>query len=370
MSSCYEDNHSLYFESGILTRNQIMASITFLVSQMRKSFLSLMKDTFTMKVTLVSKKNNSGSFCYVWISDPAIYHFLTGNNPDGSERVEKFPDPDWVSPKKSKDEEMTSLLAQYESKKKTFEKDKSFRKKQMKMDLQKFLSKVTDDDDWGTGSWGLSIENAGNIDWTEEEDSEESIRRNYDLENKNEKTKIESWFSELKEDLIEKHTCPHLLKKLERLYDSPIIKYTSKQIEILRNYKQNLMDDSSYDSEVDDDDIEEEFELNIEAAKTILYEGTTKNNLFTSIKIPKWVNENYLRKIFSKYSTSMDPKFPLFHFFEIPNRKKNAPKIKCVKVIFAPETWYDATFALFHSRKIVIKDRNNCLITLYFNPPR
>lgn len=53
------------------------------------------------RVNLVTKRDGTTcGFAFVWVTNPEVYHILTGKNPDGTERFEKRPDPDWKPPEK------------------------------------------------------------------------------------------------------------------------------------------------------------------------------------------------------------------------------------------------------------------------------
>jgi hypothetical protein len=47
---------------------------------------------------IVDKEGKYFGFGYIRVSEPKIYWMLLGRNPDGSERFEEYPDPDWVKP--------------------------------------------------------------------------------------------------------------------------------------------------------------------------------------------------------------------------------------------------------------------------------
>jgi len=47
---------------------------------------------------IVDKEGKYFGFGYIRVSDPKIYWMVLGRNPDGTERIEEYPDPDWKPP--------------------------------------------------------------------------------------------------------------------------------------------------------------------------------------------------------------------------------------------------------------------------------
>ncbi len=47
---------------------------------------------------IVNKYGEYFGFGYIWLSNPEVYHMLLGKNPDGSDRIKEYLDPNWIPP--------------------------------------------------------------------------------------------------------------------------------------------------------------------------------------------------------------------------------------------------------------------------------
>ena len=126
----YYDEHTLYIGCGVANENQIAESLKesitnaekILATKLKKSKIEKLKTKTSKRKEikkleskdlinfrpercrfqinlLVNKDGAYHGYAYVYISDPEIYWMLLGKNPDGSERIEEIPDPDWEPPK-------------------------------------------------------------------------------------------------------------------------------------------------------------------------------------------------------------------------------------------------------------------------------
>lgn len=93
----YYNEHLVYLNSGVATDAQIRRSINQALQNVRRK-VNLPLPTY-YRVNVVS--NRSGKlfgYSYVWFTNPEVYNLAIGKNPDGSERVEYYDDPEWNPP--------------------------------------------------------------------------------------------------------------------------------------------------------------------------------------------------------------------------------------------------------------------------------
>lgn len=156
----YYDNNTLYVDCGVATERQISDSLKIAIHEAEKLLAQKEKDRQIKKAKdkirycrnsnkrkqlkqeldkltskplsefhkqscrykinlLVNKDGAYLGFGYIRVSLPEIYWMLLGRNPDGSERFEDIPDPDWVAPgPKSPTTDFEEILE--EEKKKTW----------------------------------------------------------------------------------------------------------------------------------------------------------------------------------------------------------------------------------------------------------
>lgn len=70
-------------------------------SQLEKALRKAIEDTglqCEFRVNLVTSRGQYCGHAYVHISNLLVFYMLIGRNPDGTERVEKYPDPSWKAP--------------------------------------------------------------------------------------------------------------------------------------------------------------------------------------------------------------------------------------------------------------------------------
>jgi hypothetical protein len=91
------DEHTIYCDTAVATEKQLADAFRQAILDAAKVLGE--KNTCKFKVNLlVDKEGKYFGFGYVRVSDPRVYWMLLGRNPDGSERVEEYPDPNWLPP--------------------------------------------------------------------------------------------------------------------------------------------------------------------------------------------------------------------------------------------------------------------------------
>ena len=102
----YFDNSILYIDSGVANSFQISSCLKIAIAQAEKILGRPTNCRFKINL-LVNKEGEYFGYGYIWISSPEIYWMLLGKNPDGSERIEEYPDPDWKPPVREKKENLS-----------------------------------------------------------------------------------------------------------------------------------------------------------------------------------------------------------------------------------------------------------------------
>lgn len=101
MTDRYYDHHTLYVETGVAHRHQVVEVFAEAIKRL--------DIPCKFKVNLVETKSGYCGYAYVWISSPQVYNALLGRNLDGSERVEWYDDPNWKSPTKPLEDALDEL---------------------------------------------------------------------------------------------------------------------------------------------------------------------------------------------------------------------------------------------------------------------
>lgn len=97
MSQKYYDEHTIYCDTSVATEKQLAECIKKAIIDATQILGE--KTTCKFKVNLlVNKEGKYFGFGYVRVSDSRVYWMLLGRNPDGTERVEQYPDPNWTPP--------------------------------------------------------------------------------------------------------------------------------------------------------------------------------------------------------------------------------------------------------------------------------
>ena len=107
MSGVYneDDSNVIYVITGIARKSQIETAF--------KNAISKLQIPCRFRVNLLLDRDGKRlGYAYIWISSMEVVYALLGKNTDGTERVEKYDDPDWVPPKISFDEAVAQAEAE------------------------------------------------------------------------------------------------------------------------------------------------------------------------------------------------------------------------------------------------------------------
>ena len=94
------DNHTLNLQTPNLTRDQVIEALEKLLQNIKETH----KIATPYHINYVYRFNRDNGalehsgVCFVFVKDSRVYHMILGRNPDGTDRVETKPDPDWVPP--------------------------------------------------------------------------------------------------------------------------------------------------------------------------------------------------------------------------------------------------------------------------------
>lgn len=92
----YSEN-ILKIETGLARQDNLEASFKTLFETICEDYPGEGYESAEYHVNVVTGVEGAlRSFGYVWMSDPRICRMLLGKNPDGSERIHEYDDPDWV----------------------------------------------------------------------------------------------------------------------------------------------------------------------------------------------------------------------------------------------------------------------------------
>lgn len=98
LATKFFDKHTLYIDTGAIPKDKleiiINNSINDIVKFLKKEYKLNINPEH--KLNLVTNKDNQSlGYAYLWVADEKLYNICCGLNPDGSERIEQIPDPDW-----------------------------------------------------------------------------------------------------------------------------------------------------------------------------------------------------------------------------------------------------------------------------------
>jgi len=98
-ASKYFDNKTLFVTSLAANEAQVEAALK---GALKRAVTILGGFDCYYRINVVTLRDDQlVGYTYIRVTNPAIYHLLCGRNPDGTERVEVIPDPDWVPPETS-----------------------------------------------------------------------------------------------------------------------------------------------------------------------------------------------------------------------------------------------------------------------------
>jgi hypothetical protein len=103
---------TLHITSGIARQEQLEAALKAVFKQIRDHYPDDgYEKAYFLANVITDTKGNIFGYAYAWVSDPRIYFMLIGRNPDGTERYEEYPDPNWVEPTAERPVPAASLLS-------------------------------------------------------------------------------------------------------------------------------------------------------------------------------------------------------------------------------------------------------------------
>ena len=100
----------LKVDSGLLTHRQVSFGISKVIKEVALLDPSVKDCEFFINV-VENKDNKKFGLSYVWVKSPVLYNVLLGKNLDGSDRIERVDDPDWVEPERDYFEAMAEAEA-------------------------------------------------------------------------------------------------------------------------------------------------------------------------------------------------------------------------------------------------------------------
>ena len=93
----FYDTHTIYCDSGVASPSQISTSLKKAIAEAEKKLNRRTNCRFKINL-LVNREGEYFGYGYIWVSSPEIYWMLLGRNPDGTERIREYPDPNWKPP--------------------------------------------------------------------------------------------------------------------------------------------------------------------------------------------------------------------------------------------------------------------------------
>lgn len=95
----YYNTNTLHINTGVANEDNIITSLRLAINEIGFKLNRTFKCPFKVNIIRIrdkiSGKQKTVGYGYIWIGDPEIYWILAGHNPDGSERIEEYPDPNW-----------------------------------------------------------------------------------------------------------------------------------------------------------------------------------------------------------------------------------------------------------------------------------
>lgn len=211
----------LYIKSGILRQKQVETAFEHCVRQVQAAFPED-KDyvDFPYEINVVTDtRNNLKGLTYFWTPCHKLNYILTGKNPDGTERVEKYRDPKWV-PSVVKPKAETKAIV-----------TKSIDSKTNKYVSSKAWADMSDDED---------EDNAGECSLTDSQTKMIAITEKSKGREAADQLKSTCLAENAKKKEEEKlyRNAPMLTRKLDPIATLPAVEYTDDQIlEATRNVR-------------------------------------------------------------------------------------------------------------------------------------
>ena len=95
----FYDTHTIYCDSGVASSSQVSESLKKAIGDAEKVLKRSTNCRYKINL-LVNREGEYFGYGYIWVSSEEIYWMLLGKNPDGTERVREYPDPNWSPPSK------------------------------------------------------------------------------------------------------------------------------------------------------------------------------------------------------------------------------------------------------------------------------
>ena len=95
------NNNTLNLRTWELSEEQIRSAIKRTLDEIKTKCNGITSSFFLNYVRRYNRETKTlepTGVCFVFIKNPQVYHIILGRNPDGTDRVEFTPDPDWVEP--------------------------------------------------------------------------------------------------------------------------------------------------------------------------------------------------------------------------------------------------------------------------------
>jgi len=86
----FHNLHNVYVKTGLATKEQLDISVQNFKNELNRMFPGKNYDKCEILINLVTIRNQSMKYAYLWVENPEVYYIICGFNPDGSERIEEF----------------------------------------------------------------------------------------------------------------------------------------------------------------------------------------------------------------------------------------------------------------------------------------
>lgn len=101
------DTHTLHVLTGVARKDQLIKVLGEAIEQAEEILGRSTNCQYKVNI-LLTKNGEYYGYGYIYVSSEEIYWMLLGKNPDGSERIEEYPDPNWVKPEVDKSNEINT----------------------------------------------------------------------------------------------------------------------------------------------------------------------------------------------------------------------------------------------------------------------
>jgi len=240
-AACNDSGSVIYLWTGVASPDQLKDSVLAAIAAISKKMNRQYSRNFRTNV-VVDKDGGVYGFGYLWLESPELYNMLLGLNPDGSERVETHPDPNWVEPEIP----LETALESADSAEATLNTP----------DTLNTLEK-----DSGTDSWG------------DVDAREEAVRKLY--------------------------VCPVITNYLSPLMTLPNYRYTDDQLEHL----EMLQATKQLDSGISGGEVPLEGGFVLAPAEVRIPPAPFSPNVLTARRVPDWVTEAMIGREFKPYAS-------------------------------------------------------------------